>query len=744
MSRDALVVGLNTYQNAGLRKLQAPAEDAEAIAQLLETYGDFKVTRLPEAIDMETEKPYVGKTTPVTLKRLKEAIIKLFNPEGRNIPDTALLFFSGHGVRKSKGIQEGFLATSDASPNIGFNGLSLQWLRRLLQESPIKQQIIWLDCCHSGELMNFAEANPGEQGKARDRCFIAASREFEVAYEELGSPYSVLTQVLREGLDPKRCPQRWVTNISLTDYLNQHLQWATQTPLFTNFGEPINLTRLTSGEFFSQILATVSSGICPYKGLRYFDFNEEDPKYFYGREQLTDQLLDKVRQSNFLAIVGASGSGKSSVVRAGLLHQLKQGRKLAGSSNWKIQIFVPTEHPMQSLALTFLDSNLSQVERAKQLKQAKELLAEGAEGLKLLIEASDAPRVVVVIDQFEEVFTLCQDGDERQQFLECLLSAVEKAQGKLCLILAMRADFFDKLIEMAQDEQLTGWQRLLDATALSQGLQPALTPDNSVYAVHLLRYRSDLAREREIVPRGEIATIPASGEPEVRQARLNLRLKRPLVTLSAIAQPGEDGGYWLLPERVLPFLRAGASAVVAPWWETAEPSDRLFWTHFYQLFRQRLPLGEAVWRSRLAVRRAFPHSADWLAYTLFGDPCARAYEPEPSEGYAAVECLNPDEPLRQGKTYYFRASLRSRPPVWYTDRLIQPEELPQQLQALFMAPGLQATFPKPLAMQPAGHTMRQVTIELTSTAPGNYPLLVQLLEGDELVKTLQLNLEVRG
>ncbi len=297
--------------------------------------------------------------------------------------------------------------------------------------------------------------------------------------------------------------------------------------------------------------------------------------------------------------------------------------------------------------------------------------------------------------------------------------------------------------QMGRDEQLTGWQRLLGAAAISQGLQPAVTPDNSVYAVHLLRYSSDLAREREIVPRGEIAAIPASGEPEVRQARLNLRLKRPLVT-PIRSQPRADGGYWLLPERVLPFLRAGASAVIAPWWETAEKSDRLFWSHFYQLFRQCLPLGEAVWRSRLAVRRACPHTNDWLAYTLFGDPCARAYEPEPSEGYAAVECLNPDEPLHSGKTYYFRASLRNRPPVWYTDRLIEPEELPQQLQALFMAPGLQTNFPKPLAMQPVGNTMRQATIDLTPTAPGNYPLLVQLLEGDELVKRLQLNLEVRG
>ncbi len=449
MSRDALIVGINSYNYRGLNNLQAPAEDAEAIALLLKDYGDFDIiNRLPEAINEENNEPYVAKKNKVSLSALKKALVQLFKPEGKNIPDTALFYFSGHGLRDTLGISEGFLATSDVDPKREFYGLSLQWLRRLLQESPIKKQIVWLDCCHSGEVLNLADANPGELGKARDRCFIAASKEFQKAYEELGSPYSVLTKVLGEGLDPRRCPQQWVTNISLTDYINKHLQGAIQTPLFTNFGEPINLTR--TWEVSPQTTESqVTSDICPYKGLEYFDCNDVDPKYFYGREQLTDQLIDKVRQSNFLAIVGASGSGKSSVMRAGLLHQLKQGRKLSGSGDWKIQILVPGEHPMENLASSFINSDLSDVDRAEQLGKAKELLKKGAEGLKLLVQVSQAPKVVIVVDQFEEVFTLCKDKNvaERKQFFACLLGAVEKAAGKLCVILAMRADFFGKCLE---------------------------------------------------------------------------------------------------------------------------------------------------------------------------------------------------------------------------------------------------------------------------------------------------------
>ena len=244
MNRDALVVGINNYQDDNLRNLNAPAKDAEAIARIVEDYGEFEVWRYPEAIDRGTNKPIVGNTLEVGLTQLKDALVQLFKPQGRQIPDTALFYFSGHGIREDKGIQEGFLCTSDVDSSRGFNGLSLQWLRRLLQESPIRQQIIILDCCHSGELLNFNEADPGEQGQARDRCFIAASREFEQSFEDLNSSYSVLTRVLLEGLDPNHSPRQWITNYSLIEFINQNLRHENQRSIFTNCGSPINLTKV--------------------------------------------------------------------------------------------------------------------------------------------------------------------------------------------------------------------------------------------------------------------------------------------------------------------------------------------------------------------------------------------------------------------------------------------------------------------------------------------------------------------
>jgi uncharacterized protein YjbI with pentapeptide repeats/energy-coupling factor transporter ATP-binding protein EcfA2 len=450
MSRDALVVGINTYSYERLSNLTAPAQDAEAISKLLSDYGEFNIKRLPAVKDRQNNTVRVGQKTQVTLTQLEEAVIQLFKPEGRNIPDTALLYFSGHGLRKSRGgIHQGYLATSDVNPDLGNWGLSLQWLRQLLQSSEVKQQIIWLDCCYSGELLNFAEADPGDRGKGRDRCFIAASREFEPAFEEIGTNHSVLTTALLQALEPK---EQRVTNYTVVDVIDQNIAKFPQRPIFANSGGIIHLTRTQARiEEVREIAENaVASDICPYRGLQYFDCTEADAKYFYGRQAVTDSLIEKVRQSNFLAVLGASGSGKSSVVRAGLLYQLQQGRKLSGSDTWQLRIFRPGEHPLQSLAQAFLDAGLSDIQRASQLGQAEELINKSSQGLGQLIDAANSERVVLVVDQFEEVFTLCQNTQERQHFFDSLLTALQRCGRKFCLVLTMRADFFGKCAEYAE------------------------------------------------------------------------------------------------------------------------------------------------------------------------------------------------------------------------------------------------------------------------------------------------------
>jgi len=455
MSRDALVVGINQYYS--LKPLNTPAADAEAIAQYLETYGNFQVVhRLPLIIqdDQFTVDAEVEPEKLVTAAKLEKALSQLFNPQGTHIPETALFFFAGHGHRKNRGgILEGYLATSETNPNRRDWGVSLKWLRELLQKSPIKQQVVWLDCCYSGELLNFEDADPGDRGAGYGRCFIAASREYEVAYESASSQHGVLTEILLQKLGA----DRMVDNYALTDFIQQNLKQSVQQPLTHNSGSRILLTQQPIEPETAKL-----SGECPYKGLRFFE--EADAKYFYGRDDLTDELIEKVRLGNFLAVLGVSGSGKSSVVRAGLLHQLKLGKKLGESRQWRIcEPFTPNEKeqsPFDNLARVLVAADLPDATWLKEFDSVKYLLQKGAAGFKQWLDKIEAPRVVLVIDQFEEFFTRC-DFSERQQFFECVLGCLPppEAVSQFCLVITMRADFLGKCAE----QDYAGLTRYIDA-----------------------------------------------------------------------------------------------------------------------------------------------------------------------------------------------------------------------------------------------------------------------------------------
>jgi energy-coupling factor transporter ATP-binding protein EcfA2 len=241
----------------------------------------------------------------------------------------------------------------------------------------------------------------------------------------------------------------------------------------------------------------VQAGVCPYKGLSYFDCNDQDYHYFYGREALTKRLLEKVAQSNFLVIVGASGSGKSSVLRAGLLQRLKD------QGDTEIRILVPGEHPLQNLALAFVDENLERLDRAAQQQKAQQLIQSGAEGLTALVQTSDATQLVLVVDQFEEAFTLCQDSEERQQCFATLLGAL--AATSLRLIVAMRADFVGKCFEQEYSGLAELVQRHLEAVL-------PMTPAELTQAITAPAKQAGLSLEPGLVETllKDVASAPGS------------------------------------------------------------------------------------------------------------------------------------------------------------------------------------------------------------------------------------------
>ncbi len=190
----------------------------------------------------------------------------------------------------------------------------------------------------------------------------------------------------------------------------------------------------------------------PYKGLR--AFTEHDTRDFFGRDSLTDELATAVetaltceqkegRQACLLAVLGPSGSGKSSVVMAGLLPCLRNGG-VFNSEEWVyLDPVFPGAHPLEALAVSLA----KQLPARSVVSFHDDLASASARSLHLLIcqlMASSQQRAVLIVDQFEEVFTLTTDEAERRHLFELLVTAVTEPRGHLFVILTLRADFYDR------------------------------------------------------------------------------------------------------------------------------------------------------------------------------------------------------------------------------------------------------------------------------------------------------------
>lgn len=178
----------------------------------------------------------------------------------------------------------------------------------------------------------------------------------------------------------------------------------------------------------------------PYKGLRAFD--EADALDFFGRTALIEQLLQPLAEpgGRFLAVVGPSGSGKSSVVKAGLLPALRRN-KIPGSERWFVAKMVPGAHPLQELESALLSVAFdSPSELIESLQSSDRGLLET---VGRVLPADDTP-LLLVIDQFEEVFTQGTDEAERAFFLKSLFVAATDPQSRLRVIITLRADFYDR------------------------------------------------------------------------------------------------------------------------------------------------------------------------------------------------------------------------------------------------------------------------------------------------------------
>jgi WD40 repeat protein/DNA-binding SARP family transcriptional activator/energy-coupling factor transporter ATP-binding protein EcfA2 len=288
------------------------------------------------------------------------------------------------------------------------------------------------------------------------------------------------------------------------------------------------------------------TAVCPYKGLARFE--AVDAEYFFGREQVVAEAVGHLAQGRFLAFVGPSGSGKSSLLRAGLVHSLEAGA-LPNSDRWSTAVIRPGNHPLAALG------------RAVEGDQQPSLLA---------------------VDQFEELFTACSDLVERTAFIDAITDAATATDGRTTIVLAMRADFYGRCAEH---------RALASLLASHQILVGPMDADELRRAIELPAQRTGLIVEDGLVDSLVSDTVDQPGGlPLLSTALLELwthRRDRTLRLDDYLRAGGVEGAVARLAEEAFGRLDAEAQAAAKRiLLRLAAPGERA------EVVRRQAPLSE--------------------------------------------------------------------------------------------------------------------------------------------------------
>jgi class 3 adenylate cyclase/WD40 repeat protein len=309
----------------------------------------------------------------------------------------------------------------------------------------------------------------------------------------------------------------------------------------------------------------------PFKGLASFDV--DDGEWFFGRERLVAEFIARLAGASLLGVVGPSGSGKSSAVRAGLIPALRAGA-LPGSDSWILAVMRPGEHPLRELDRTvwaaLTDDLRSKLAGADlPLRAVRDALGPG-------------DRLVLVVDQFEEVFTACDDEAERTGFVSALTEAASDPRGNVAVVLAVRADYYGRCAENPALASLLGSNHILVGS---------MSPEEYRRAIEQPAIRAGLRVEPALTDAlvAEVVGEPG-GLPLLSTALLELwerRDGRTLRTAAYIETGGVRGAVAHLAEDVYGSLNeAQQSATRSVMLRLAGPGEG------DSIVRRRVPLGE--------------------------------------------------------------------------------------------------------------------------------------------------------
>jgi len=474
----AIVIGIDHYAN--VPPLTSAVNDAKKLAEILEnktTYG-YKVLKL---LEYRATYQHVSDL----IENLKQGKLQIENELVELDKNTRLLFyFAGHGVANNspEGEEkpEGFLVPQDAELNAENSKLlSMQMLHDALVNTPCRHLLIILDCCFAGSFrwaglhrnavsfepkkvyleryMRFLEKRAQQvitsaayNQKALDSIYRFGTRAdvgghspfaellFDVLETRVGRNLDIskdkyLVAIAEDGI---------VTATELYAYLREKLYdrlgqaVERQTPGFCQ------LRYHEEGEYIFPLpgfeessLATakkLSEKLNPYKGLN--SFEEKDSELFFGRKALTEELSKAVEARPLTVVLGSSGSGKSSLVKAGLIPCLKSQPK-----EWQIlEPIRPGESPFSALNIALAQENLPPVSIPNE--SIGQEPPSYADSIAISSKNYPASKLLLVIDQFEELITLCRNDRRREQFLNSIAEAL-KAHQQLRIVLTLRSDF---------------------------------------------------------------------------------------------------------------------------------------------------------------------------------------------------------------------------------------------------------------------------------------------------------------
>lgn len=492
----AIIIGINSYQKKKPLRLAVP--DAELLGKILSA---------PERGEDEVYKVLLLKDEQATHSKLKTLLNDLdqgkINISGEVVDlkenHRLLFYFSGHGYASNRETDQADENEQYLLPQDG-KKLPMQELTKALGKLPCRHVLLILDCCYSGAVrgalgsqdpvyrtvtddneMSFRADYDRMWKRPTFTVITSAGYELALDFDNEKQENSYFAMALRDALECKTDSSDAgsqksdfnkdgiITEDELCTYLKNSPQVILrQSPQI--YRHPSSKGRqggqyiFLLPDFEPSRLKSTKGLESPYKGL--LSYEQEDASIFFGRRRFVDDLFDRVYNKNqkLTVVIGVSGSGKSSLVKAGLIPRLQKGKH---EKSWVIGEFRPGNSPFEALfaamkkCLKFEDNNNlleSQVQafheklgrdirRHKQFGIFKKSVFDEIKGetekiFNKLIkhgQVSSDKQLLLVIDQFEELITLCQ-ASERELFLKLLKQMLDKAEN-LQLVLTVRADF---------------------------------------------------------------------------------------------------------------------------------------------------------------------------------------------------------------------------------------------------------------------------------------------------------------